>query len=409
MNKLFHFFVCITCAISLQAQTLNSIIEGVDPSNTWSWNWDLITNQDQLIAVNENGTLNIRTNGVWENIEVDPDDPRIEPRGVATDEDGTIWFTTTERGLWTYKDGMLNNYNSSNSFLPVDNLRDLAIQNQILWISTDGLGLIRHDFSTDETIQFTTADYPDLKSDFNLDPYIDASDNVWFGNREFLTRISPDLEWTNEDMRTHISGARVNDIHIESETEVWLAMNGGGVVLYDGTNYNVIIQDQFDSYINVFKDSKEDVWLSNISTISDEGITVIRDNREYFFDREEISDIPSQVFEFAEYQDTVIAVGTIGNHIAKLVFNGPSSADNLDAATLTVFPNPASDEIHIVESLPKTNAKWVIRDLDGKTVLTGNSAPSKVDVSTLKSGVYILNLDTKDGVLSKKITIANGK
>ena len=389
------------------SQTLTTELEYVNPDITWPWNWDVISGQDELITVNENGTLNIKSNNEWENIEVDPSASDIEPRGVAVDDSGTIWLTTTEHGLWSYDvNGELENFNSGNSFLPIDNLRNIAIQNNIFWISTDGLGLIKHNFDTNETTHFTKDQYPDLKSDFNLDPYIDLADNVWFSNREFLSKISPNLEWTNEDMRIYISGGNVNDIHIVSESEIWIALNGG-LVLFDGTDYNVIIESQFDNYLQVLKDSKGDIWLSRSSTSNGNGITVIHNGQEYFFSSDDNSDIPNQVFEFVEHQDTVIAVGTIGNSISKMVFDFPSSVTDALEGSLKVFPNPAYAEVAVDIQSEHNPSNWLITDLQGKKIKEGSSIQGKIDISQLSSGVYILTLKTDNGLIAKKITIAN--
>ncbi|MEO1262013.1 MAG: T9SS type A sorting domain-containing protein [Bacteroidota bacterium] len=407
MKKIITSVGFVFMCLQMFSQTFTSELEYVDPDISWPWNWDVVSDQGKLVTVNENGTLNIKLNGVWEIIEVDPNTSDVEPRGVAVGENGTIWFTTTEHGLWSYNvDGELENFNASNSFLPVDNLRSIAIQNNIFWISTDGMGLIRHNFDTDETTHFTQAEYPDLKTDFNLDPYIDAADNVWFSNREFLTKISPSSEWTNEDMRFYISGGDVRDIHIVSESEIWLAMKGG-VVLFDGTDYNVIIESQFDNYIQVLKDSKGDVWLSRTSTLNESGVTIIHNEQEYFFSADSNATIPSQVFEFVEHQDTIIAVGTIGNSIAKMVFDFPSSITETEEEFLKVFPNPAHTEITVDIEGTHGLSNWSLTDLQGKRVKEGNSVQGKIDISQLPTGVYLLSLKTSNGLISKKVIVAD--
>ncbi len=405
MIKIFTIVSLLLVYLQLTSQTLVTQLEYVNSDITWPWNWDVISDQDKLITVNEIGTLNIRSNGIWQNIEVNPNTSSLEPRGVAVDNNGTIWMTTTEHGLWSYDgNGDLQQFDTSNSFLPVDKLRSIAIYNNIFWISTDGLGLIRHDFDTNETTHFTKDEYPDLKSDFNLDPHIDESGNVWFSNREFLTKISTNLEWTNEDMRFHISGGNVKDIHIVSETEIWLAMNGG-LVLFDGTNYNKIIQSQFDNFLQVLKDSRGDIWLSRSSTLNGNGITVVHNEEEYFFNSDDNSAIPNQVFEFIEHQDTVIAVGTIGNNICKLVFNSPSSITDIHKDALKVYPNPVYDEL-TVEIMGDLNvSNWILSDLQGKKVIEGSSLQSTIDVKHISSGVYILTLEIDNELISRKVTI----
>ena len=407
MKKIMNTGIFLLLCLQMFSQVLTTELEYVNPNITWPWNWDVISVQDKLITVNESGTLNIKLNENWENIEVNPNVANIEPRSVAVDNSGTIWFTTTEHGLWSYDiNGELMNFTLDNSFLPLNKLRHIAIQDNIFWISTDGLGLIRHNFDTNETTHFTSDEYPDLKTDFNLDPYIDLAGNVWFSNREFLSKISPSLDWTNEDMRYHISGGNVNDIHIVSESEIWIAMNGG-LVLFDGTDYNVIIESQFDNYKQVLKDSRGDIWLSRSSTLNGDGITVIHNEEEYFFSYDDNSDIPNQVFEFIEHQDTIIAVGTIGNSISKMVFDFPSSVTDPLKESFKVFPNPAYTEIVIDFQGGDNQLNLLLTDLKGETFKVQNLTQNKIDISHLNSGIYILTLKTDHGLISKKVTIAN--
>ena len=405
MIKAIFLLLLISISFQLNSQTLSAALETIDPNITWPWNWDIASDQNRLVTVNENGTLNIKNEGNWDILEIDPENPDLEPRGVAIAEDGSIWFTTTEHGLWKYDTNKeFSNYNSSNSFLPVDKLRSLAIHEDVFWISTDGLGLIRHDFDSDETTYFTTDQYDDLKSDVNLDPYIDGQGNMWFSNRECVSKITPELEWTNEDMRFHISGGNVTDMHIESDSAIWMSMFGG-LVFFDGSDYNVVLQNQFHTYLRVLKDSRGDVWLSRLSTLNGDGITVIRDNQTYFFNMEDYPDLPNQVFEFIEHQDTVIAVGTIGNTIAKLVFDISTSVIGLEEPSLVVYPNPASNVINVKSD--QTIEHWSISEIMGREILKSNLSPQQIDISQLNTGLYLLSFKTKNGIVSKKVTIAN--
>jgi len=407
MKKSLVLVILVANYITINAQSLSVEIENVNEQITSPWNWDITSFQDQLIAVNERGTLNIKKNGSWETIEVVPGNTSIELRGVDVDDNGLIWITSTEHGLWSYDGNQFVNYNSDNSFLPTDDLRALDFNNQTMWVSTNGQGIIQHNFSTSETTLFNTSLISDLKSDFLLDPYVDESENVWFRNRECLTKLTPDLEWINEDMRTYISGGRVNDIHIVSETEIWLAMDGG-VVLYDGNGYNVVINNQFDNYKEVLKDSKGNVWLSKNSTLNAEGITIISGNQEYFFSNEDYPNIPNQIFEFIEYQDTIIAVGTIGNSIAKFTVDGLTSSKDQKIESINIYPNPTHEYLLISDSNGIKISSWYLTSLAGIVVKKGIFASNKIDVSDLSEGTYVLNLYNKNEIIhTEKIIITN--
>jgi Secretion system C-terminal sorting domain len=57
---------------------------------------------------------------------------------------------------------------------------------------------------------------------------------------------------------------------------------------------------------------------------------------------------------------------------------------------LQVFPNPAHDKLSVVGD---NLGNYTISDLSGRDILRGplNSYESAIDVSTLPSGVYLLN------------------
>ena len=122
MKRIINTACFVLLCLQMFSQTLVTELENVNSETTWPWNWDVIADQEKLITVNENGTLNIKTNDNWENIEVNPNVSDVEPRNVAVDNSGTIWFTTTEHGLWSYNvNGEFQNFTSENSFLPINN------------------------------------------------------------------------------------------------------------------------------------------------------------------------------------------------------------------------------------------------------------------------------------------------
>lgn len=397
------FFIAMFC-YSAQSQTLTSTFDLVDPSLTWPWNWDIATDQDRIVTVNEKGTLNIKENGSWENIEIDANNPDLEPRGLVIADDGTIWFTTLENGLWKYTiDNEFVNFNTSNSQLPLDELRSIDIYNETLWLSTsDGQGLIRYNINSGAVLHLTSADFSDLKTDFNLDPHIDNLGSVFFSNRECLSIIDTMLNWENEDMRFYISGGRVKDIHFVSDTEVWIAMDGG-LVLYDGSNYEVVLENQFVNYLQVFKDSKGYIWLSDLG----EGVSVFANGELYPFYFDDDNMIPSQIFEFVEHQDTILAVGLLGNNIAKLTFDiGTSTSDVIDNTQIQTFPNPASSTIQITKDFHVQIDRWSIYDHLGKKVLEDSFSNNTIDVSDLAIGRYSLLLETAEGTVVKEVVIS---
>jgi len=57
---------------------------------------------------------------------------------------------------------------------------------------------------------------------------------------------------------------------------------------------------------------------------------------------------------------------------------------------VTIFPNPAENQLNITTSQKVNSVK--IMDISGKVIATDNQ--STIDISTLDSGIYLLNIDT---------------
>ena len=398
----------ITC--SVQAQSLYAELEAVDDVITWPWNWDVASDGERLVTVNEIGTLNIRQNGVWENIEIDPNDDNLEPRGVEIDDRGNIWITTLENGLWQYDlNGDFTQFNTSNSSLPVDQLRQLDIFENYIWISTDdGNGLIRYDMDSGVSDYFNMANTSQLKSDVNLDPYISPDGTAWITNRECLSKITPQLEWTSEDMRSVRSGGRINDIDFTNSDEAWLSMDKG-LVKFSDDNYEIVI-DEWDNEYEAFHMKEEgEQWIYYSENIFTEKLEIRKEGEVYEFIADSIGALPTQVFKMIEHQDTIILVGLLGNNIAKLSFDFPSSTDEENISQVSIYPNPAENTINIVSE--RTGYyNYSLYDFSGALILSGFTNESRIDLPDVAKGIYLLNLyypDFNEQVQRKVSVIRN--
>jgi hypothetical protein len=67
-----------------------------------------------------------------------------------------------------------------------------------------------------------------------------------------------------------------------------------------------------------------------------------------------------------------------------------------NALNINVFPNPATDHVSIeVEGLQRVS----VVDLQGRVIMTG--IQSGLDISALEKGLYILSIETKQGILKR--------
>jgi len=75
----------------------------------------------------------------------------------------------------------------------------------------------------------------------------------------------------------------------------------------------------------------------------------------------------------------------------------PSSIAEINKVEFQVFPNPVHEYIHLKFSQRKTEMRFRLSDLNGRAVLSGDLKDNIIDISSLKSGKYILSI-TSDGL-----------
>jgi hypothetical protein len=72
-----------------------------------------------------------------------------------------------------------------------------------------------------------------------------------------------------------------------------------------------------------------------------------------------------------------------------------------DQSTVKLYPNPVQDQLSISTGNGALQSV-VISDLSGKTMLT-SGAISKIDVSSLAKGIYLIQVQTTNGVANKQL------
>ena len=94
---------------------------------------------------------------------------------------------------------------------------------------------------------------------------------------------------------------------------------------------------------------------------------------------------------------------------SKSVFTSVDFSSSLEDAefveSLNIYPNPASEILNIDMKIKAgTEYSVFISDLTGRTIGNVSNNASYIDVSTLNSGVYFVNVKTAEGVYAHKFT-----
>lgn len=78
-----------------------------------------------------------------------------------------------------------------------------------------------------------------------------------------------------------------------------------------------------------------------------------------------------------------------------------SSRDQSISNSVVIYPNPAKNFIKINNKGSLENIS--VYDILGKLVLKSNIANNEIDISNLKSGIYLFKIETSTGVFTKKV------
>ncbi len=79
------------------------------------------------------------------------------------------------------------------------------------------------------------------------------------------------------------------------------------------------------------------------------------------------------------------------------------SVSSTETESFKVYPNPATNSIHIKDAKP--NSTFEITDLAGRMLRKGPVQNSRIDVSTLSTGLYFLRVSTKEESWVEKLQI----
>ena len=108
------------------------------------------------------------------------------------------------------------------------------------------------------------------------------------------------------------------------------------------------------------------------------------------------------------YSLPIIPVSTAGGSAAgSVVIINTTSTNGLMSENFKVYPNPANQQITLVSSEEIINLKII--SLAGKIVIEENNLEQNptVNLQELKAGVYLVNVKTKLGIVTKKLIVTD--
>ena len=262
--------------------------------------------------------------------------------------------------------------------------------------------------------------------DFGVEGGVDLGDNytimefpVEHGNTSedaFAVRVSISAEMIPglDSLELPFPGATLDSLRFTVEQSKTEEATAWGTLSLDGRSHDVLKVEQTDVTettieigANLFGTI---VWLDLIELLGTFGGDMGGFGDFGFADGETKTyrflspDIKGSLLEFTEQRglDTLDnATLTVSGRVYNSLTSNIAEIEEQNRY-VRIFPNPTQDYIHIeVEDLNKANI--IIRSYDGKVMLQKNgfSVEERLDIRSLDSGIYILELHHNDQVISK--------
>ncbi|MBN1596778.1 MAG: T9SS type A sorting domain-containing protein, partial [Bacteroidales bacterium] len=340
------------------------------------------------IAFNDGDTSLLKLNGeeslVFDSLN-SPFNTNYNPiRDIVFDSDNQIWIATGVNGLFNYNGSEFTNYNTDNSSIPSNGIFELVIDhNNSLWGGTTE-GLFKFDGENWEVWNTANSDIP---TNVIISLSVDSENNVWFSCMDEGRRVAPEL-----------GGGLVS-------------FNGKHITIYNIENSEINSNTIFDTFI----DNNDVVWLTTfpygIMSFSKRVPWGSKVNpwTSYSVTNSGLSNNHTEVIT-GDINGTI----WIGHADAGIsVFNPDSSLQpvavhNEIFSSVTVFPNPASNELFIrLDPFREEPVRISIYDLSGRLIdnipeneimYDNNNIRLNLDHSHYTNQIYIISIITREGL-----------
>ena len=173
---------------------------------------------------------------------------------------------------------------------------------------------------------------------------------------------------------------------------------------YDGTisvlsNYDAIEDEYYFEQVGTFQDQ---IWYHIKTTFNLTAGTV-----KYYLNNQLVytatlpagQGVDAIAYKFDDYTTSFYADNII-------ISTDVAGIDKVDAAKFSVFPNPATNNVTIATTNNAIVNGITITDLNGRTVKTftlNAGANANVNIAELSAGVYMMNIASDKGTVTKKI------
>ncbi len=357
----------------------------------------------------ENGLTALK-NGNWDIVDTLQG---YQIRAIAFDTAGHAWVGTFLNGFWVQTDTSWINYTTTNSTLPDDFVRTISFcPNGNAWVGTvggaveisNGIWKVYRETNTNWFVEHITSSYcgPD-----NI---------VWLGGLNSGLMRQQDTTWTiYRHSNSGLPDNTVLDIKRNNNGDYLLAMPASGAAAFDGNlgwvYYNTLTSNNPSNSIN-------HIAIGNNGYLyfasADKGLVVYEGGLNWFnISTLNIPDaggnfLPSdQLLQLANDPSGAIWASAANEGLLRIEFLdtlNSISNQSFNQNPISIYPNPAQDYCIIETPIPETSISFI--NLLGQVVFNtiSSSSKTKVPLSHLPKGTYIVALQIGSEQISERLT-----
>jgi ligand-binding sensor domain-containing protein len=346
--------------------------------------------------------------------------PELYIKSLAKDNNQQLWIGTGSYGV--YKREINGNYiaydnNSTNGGLSNNSILKIAVQNDNVWVGTEGSGLFL--FNNNTWQQFYSVNIPgNLNINEINEIYIENNGTLWLGTSNAgLVKKSGSL-WISYSGVNGFSSQKINAIFPKNNTELWIGCNGNTgndhllvfnsgnesvSTVYDSAASNGVVQRNI---WDIYKDSEGRTWIGPNN--GEVGLTFFDDTLFYAYGEFENGLKSNRIYDFAEDDSGKILVATfrgisVNSNISDLF------TENIEnAIQASIYPNPLpySTPLHVDFPYPM-NVNIEIFNLLGKTISNLNYVDTQTILlqDEIPTGIYFIRISTENKTNTFKLLI----
>jgi len=400
-------FVCILILFFYKA-TEAQIIDTVFTTENSGISYNIVNtvtsdSQNRLFIGTEWG-LSIYENETWEVWRADESPlPEDKIRTVYSDPQNQVWVG-----------GFLNTPSiiENDSLVPFElepplsnHIKDILLvqqnEGEILYMATEG-GLGIYNFKTEnwEILDFFSA-------------YIESSNFTSLAYDEDVGLLAGTFNGglviikNNGQVETYfgegvIPDNTISDIAIDENNLVWLASPAGGLITFNGSNFESI--STFNS--NIHSQSISCLWVVNSKEVwfgtNTAGLGLLKDGEFSHYDSNNSILIDNKINDLYLQNDSILWVAT-ENGLAKLcIFDKILTTPTISVVDNLIFPNPATSKINIRQPFYD---ELHIYNRVGEVVFKSNSPIQQIEVSHFNPGLYYVTIKFNGLISVNKLSI----